>query len=154
MGVAYITRFIRTKWTPGYKVFECATKYMRVEGPNALSLIIVPPSSGNSWQHYIIKLFVRLDLYSKFVEFWGMFRQWKMRSFGTKENVQSTHVGACCCWCMLPLCFSEQHPPFKCLLWFGKLLLLSVLKNVWKDWKAECNILLVLEQAVQCPTKH
>ena len=51
MGVAYITRFKIIHQTRGYKVFECAIKYMGALRQNALSLIIAPPSGGISqWQ--------------------------------------------------------------------------------------------------------
>ena len=45
---------------------------MGVMSQNALSLITVLPSGGNS---EFIKLFAICDLYSQFGEFWGMFRQ-------------------------------------------------------------------------------
>ena len=38
----------------GCKVVECATKYMGVMSQNALSLIIAPPSGGNSTTDYDI----------------------------------------------------------------------------------------------------
>ena len=44
MGMAYTTRF------SGYKVFECAIKYMGVARQNALALIVVPPSGANPGQ--------------------------------------------------------------------------------------------------------
>ena len=47
----YITRLSTIHLTRIYKVFKCATKYMGVISQNALPLIIVPPSGGNSgWQ--------------------------------------------------------------------------------------------------------
>ena len=45
---AYITRFNTIQGTHGYKVFECAIKYMSAISQNALSSIIVPPSGQNS----------------------------------------------------------------------------------------------------------
>ena len=54
MGVASTTRFSTIHWMHGYKVFECATKCMGVISQNALSLITVPPSGGNSGVDYKI----------------------------------------------------------------------------------------------------
>ena len=53
----------------------CATKYMWVMSQNF-------PCWG---RQYIIHFFSRFDVYSKFGQFWGMFSQWKMQSFGTKK---------------------------------------------------------------------
>ena len=86
MGMVYTKRHNTIHWTRGYKVFECVTKYMGVISQNALSLITAPPSGGNSGRKKIIKFFARWDLYSKFGEFWGMFRQWKMQSFCPKKK--------------------------------------------------------------------
>ena len=49
-------------------VFECATKYMGVISQNTLSLIISPPSGGNSQP-------LRLD-YQKFRKVWLIFQVW------------------------------------------------------------------------------
>ena len=46
MGV-YIMRFNTTQGMCGYKFFECAIKYMRVIGKNAVSSIIAPTGGGN-----------------------------------------------------------------------------------------------------------
>ena len=48
MGFTYITRLNTIQGTRGYKVFECALKYMRVIRQNTLSCIIAPPSGTNS----------------------------------------------------------------------------------------------------------
>ena len=48
--------FIRIQCTCGYKVFECATKYMGVMSQNALSLIIAPPSGRPGFEFKLIKL--------------------------------------------------------------------------------------------------
>ena len=48
MGVAYMMRFNTIQGTCGYKVFECVMNCMGVISQNTLSLIIGPPSCGNS----------------------------------------------------------------------------------------------------------
>ena len=40
-----------------------------------------------------------------------------------------------------------QHLPFQFFLWFGGLFLLSVLKNVWKGWKAEWLYILTVDHS-------
>ena len=57
-----------------------------------------------------------------------MSRQWKMRSFGTKKKTgpsQSTCLGACCRWGMLPSVLVQATPSAGEVvsLWFGSLLL-------------------------------
>ena len=85
MGVTYITRFNTIQSRRGYKFFWMWINYMGVVSQNTLLLIIAPPSGGHSWWQYIITFFTRCDVYSTFGEFWGMFRQWKMQSLGTRK---------------------------------------------------------------------
>ena len=61
--------FCKIQGTHGYKVVECAIKYIGVISQNALSKIIAPPNGWNSRRQWIIKFFARCDLYSKFLSF-------------------------------------------------------------------------------------
>ena len=78
MGVAYITRFSTIQWMGEYKYFECVTKYMWVIREKCTFF----DYSATLWW----KLRMTIDNYDKFGEFRGMFRQWKMQSFGTKKS--------------------------------------------------------------------
>ena len=102
MGVACSTRFSTIHWT-------CATKYMGVISQNTLPLIVAPPSGGNSGWQWIITFFARCDLYSKFGEFWGMFRQWKMWSFGRKKKILRKTIGTSQVPCSSPNIDILQH---------------------------------------------
>ena len=47
---------------------------------------IAAPSGGIRGRQETMTFFGRCDVYSSFGEFWGMYRQWKMRSFGQKSR--------------------------------------------------------------------
>ena len=82
MGVAYIMTFSKIEWMRGYKVFECATKYMWVISQNALSLIIVAIEDNNRLWNFSAGVTYIPSLVSL-----GMFRQWKMITWDNKKKI-------------------------------------------------------------------
>ena len=50
MGVVYITRFSTIQAMRGYKVYECATKYMRLRDKKLVSFCVAPPTHGRAMQ--------------------------------------------------------------------------------------------------------